>query len=169
MRIIPSLAALAALAFASSAAAATITVAPVAFSPEFQTSLSEDLGEREGAFLQERVERAVTRALQSRGAQVGPGGQYTVEVSILDADPNRPTMQQAADTPGLDTIRSYSIGGAELHAVIRAAGGQQVAEVSHRYYSPSLEWVMFPTDSWSDANRAINTFARKVADEVSAR
>ncbi len=169
MRMLTVAAALAALAFAQSASAAIVTVAPVSFSPEFQTALDEDLGAREGGYLQRRVEAVVSRALERAGAQIGPGGQLSVEIAIIDADPNRPTMQQAVERPGLDTIRSFSVGGAELHAVIRGAGGQALAEVSHRYYSPSLDYVFTPADQWSDANRAINTFARKVADEYRAR
>ena len=163
MRVLTPLAAFAALAFAQSAAAATVTVAPVAFSSEFQTALTDDLGPREGVYLQERVEIAVARALERAGAQIGPGGDITVETSIIDADPNRPTLEQTAARPGLDSIRSFSIGGAELHAVIRDSSGQTIAEVTHRYYSPSLSYVFQPTGQWADAQRAISGFAAKVA------
>lgn len=168
MRMLGTMAAIAAIALAQTAAAATVTLAPVSFSPEFQEMLEEELGVREGDYLQHRVESAVTRALLRAGAQVGPGGDVTVEVSIISADPNRPTLQQLSDRPGLDMIRSFSVGGAELRAVIRRASGE-TAEVRHRYYSPSLAYVGLPAGQWTDANRAINSFAGKVARAYQAQ
>ncbi|MGH6949748.1 MAG: hypothetical protein ACREH4_02680, partial [Vitreimonas sp.] len=139
MRLTTALAGIAALAFAQAAQAAPVTLAPISFSPEFQTELNDELGVREGAFLQRAVSEAVGRALSQRGATVSEGAPVTVEISIVDADPNRPTMQQLADTPGLDAFASVSIGGAELHAVLRGADGQLLSEVSHRRYNYSLE------------------------------
>ena len=72
MRVLLPLAALAALAFAQSAAAATVTLTPVSFAPEFQTLLEEDLGVREGAQLQRRVAEQVDEALARVGAEVAP-------------------------------------------------------------------------------------------------
>jgi hypothetical protein len=168
MRALIPLAALAALAFAQSAAAATVTIAPVGLSPEFQTTLQDDLGEREGAYLQANVAEAVGNALTRRGAEIGTGGDYTLEITIVDARPNRPTMQQLRDEPGLDWSRSFSTGGAELRGVLRGAGGQVVVEVQHDYFTPSLEHVFAPAGSWSDAHRAIRAFANKVADAYAA-
>jgi hypothetical protein len=162
MRFIPVVCGLAALAFAQSAAA--VTVSPISFSPEFETELSEDLGEREGVVLREDVERAVANALAARG--VSASGSDTIEITIVDAQPNRPTLEQLSDRPGLDYIRSVSIGGAELRGVIRSSSGDVDAEVEHRRYNQSLdEFHGFPpAGTWSEARRAIRRFANKVAD-----
>ena len=103
-------------------------------------------------------------SLTERGATLSEGAPVTVEISIVDADPNRPTMQQLADTPGLDAFRSISIGGAELHAVLRGADGQVLSEVTHRRYNHSLDDVIPPATTWTEARRAIRQFANKVAD-----
>lgn len=163
MRLIPAFCGLAALAVAQSAAA--VTVSPISFSPEFETELSEDLGEREGALLREDVERAVANALAARGVSAG-GGSDSIEITIVDAQPNRPTLEQLSERPGLDYIRSVSIGGAELRGVIRSASGAVVAEVEHRRYNSSLdEFHGFPpAGTWSEARRSIRRFAEKVAD-----
>ena len=105
MRLTSVFAALAALAFAQSAAA--VTVAPVSFSPEFETELNEELGVREGDVLRQDVDEAISAALARRGVAVGDGG-GTIEVMIVDADPNRPTWQQASDGPSLVFMRSDS-------------------------------------------------------------
>lgn len=162
MRLIPAFMSLAALAFAQSAAAVTVT--PVSFSPEFESELNEVYGVREGEVLREHVDDAIAAALARRGVAVGAGG-GTIDVMIVSADPNRPTFQQLADEPGLD-VRSVSIGGAELRGVIRSANGDVLAEVEHRNYNVSLsDFHGFPPSyTWSEARRAIHRFANKVAD-----
>ena len=163
MRLIPAFVSLAAFAFAQSAAA--VTVAPISFSPEFESELNEVYGVREGDVLREHVDEDIAAALARRGVAVGAGG-GTIEVVILDADPNRPTFQQLVDEPGLDYMRSVSIGGAELHAVIRGANGEVLAEVDHRNYNHSIADYhgMPPGYTWSEARTAIRRFANKVAD-----
>src|SRR5262245_52587561 len=128
MRVVASLAALAALAFAQAAAAATVTIAPVTFAPEFLPKLEEKLGTSEGTYLQRAVTDIVGDALSRAGAQVGPGGNVTVEVIVNDAAPTRPTALQLTQ-PGLDYGRSISTGGADLHAVLRGADGHVITEV----------------------------------------
>jgi hypothetical protein len=158
MRIIFALAGIAALAFTQAAAAAPV-IGPVSFSPEFEAQLDDEFGAREGVVLQQFVSEAVGGAL----ARHGVNDNVTVEVAIIDADPNRPTMQQLSDNPDLDAIRSISTGGAELHAVLRNADGQIVGEVTHRRYDMTLEDV-FAATTWGSARQAIRQFAEKVAD-----
>jgi hypothetical protein len=162
MRLIPAFCGLAALALAQGAAA--VTLAPISFSPEFETELREELGMREGDYLRSDVETAVRRALARRGVDVSSAA-GTIEIVIVDADPNRPTMQQLADEPGLDYMRSVSLGGAELRAVLRGANGEVLAEVDHRGYNHSIsDFSGMAPNTWSEARRAIRRFANKVAD-----
>ncbi len=161
MRLLPALCGLAALAVAQGAAA--VTLAPISYSPEFESELHDELGVREGDILREDVEQAVNAALARRGVGAGGG---TIEIVIVDAAPNRPTLQQLSAQPGLDYIRSFSIGGAELRAVLRGQNGEVISEVEHRGYNSSLaEFHGFPPAStWSEARRSIRRFANKVAD-----
>ena len=156
-------AAIGALTFAGAAAAGTVSLAPISFSEEFQTELDDEYGAREGEYLRETITDAVTRALAREGATVASGAPLTIEISIVDADPNRPTFQQVTQTPGLDSFRSLSIGGAELHAVLRDASGAVVTEVSHRRYDQTL-WDAQGSSTWSEARQAIRGFANRVAD-----
>jgi len=110
MRVTALLAGLTALAFSHAAFAANVNLAPISFSPEFQGALDDDLGAREGEYLSNAVNEAVSEALTARGATMGANG-LTIEIAIIDADPNRPTWQQLSNQPGLDGIRSISIGG----------------------------------------------------------
>jgi hypothetical protein len=162
MRLMPTVCGLAALAFAQSAAA--VTVAPISFSPEFEAELNDEIGVREGDILRRDAERAVAAALARRGVALdGAGG--TIEIVIVDATPNRPTLEQLSDEPGLDYMRSISIGGAELRAVLRDAEGNVLTEVEHRSYNHSItDASNFSPTTWSEARRAIRRFANKVAD-----
>lgn len=156
MRVSSLMAAAFAIALVSPASAQTV---PVAFSPEFQTALEEEYGIREGEILREAIVSAIENELARRGVSIQS---VTIEVTIMDADPNRPTLRQLSRMPGLD-MRSISIGGAELRAVVRSATGQ-TTEVNHRRYNHSLEDVTVAATTWTEARRAIRQFAVKVAD-----
>lgn len=164
MRVLSLLAGVAAIAFATQAAAEPVAVAPISYSPEFQEQLDDELGVREGVYLSEQVTRAVARELAERGATMSESAPVTIEISIVDADPNRPTFQQLTDQPSLDGFRSVSIGGAELRAVLRGADGSVVSEVSHRRYNHSLADLSGAATTWTEARVAIRQFADKVAD-----
>lgn len=166
MRLIPAICGLAALALAQSAAA--VTIAPVSFSPEFEVKLSEELGASEGDYLRTYVEEAVQEELAREGVQLGSGG-GAIEIVIVDADPNRPTMQQLRDTPGLDPIRSFSIGGASLRAVVRGANGEVLTEVEHSRYNHNIDEFAGVPNTWSEARSSIRSFARRVADAYVAQ
>jgi hypothetical protein len=159
MRFAPIAASFAVLVVATAAPAQTIET--ISYSPEFQTALDEEYGVREGEYLNRTLTRFVDEALAERGVNAEA---LQIELSILDATPNRPTMEQTAATPGLDAIRSRSIGGAELHGVVRDASGAVIAEVDHRYYSQSLEDSSYALDTWGDARRSMRRFANKLAD-----
>ncbi len=160
--------ALAQAATTSAASAAPVTLAPVAVSAEFQTALDEEFGAREGDVLRESVSRTVAAALTRHGATLSDGAPLVVEVIIVDADPNRPTFEQLGARPGLDMLRSISIGGAELRGTLRAADGHVVSEINHRRYNNSIVDLNGSESTWTDARRAIRQFAEKVADAYAA-
>lgn len=156
MRIRYFLASAAVLAFAAPAWAQST---PVSFSPEFQSSLEETYGVREGEVLRTAVTDAISRELARCGVSADTA---RIDVTIVDAEPNRPTMQQLFDRPSLD-YSSISIGGAELVATIHLAGGSTL-EVTHRRYNHSLSDIVGPATTWTEARRSIRQFAVKVAD-----
>jgi len=162
MRWTAALFGLAAMSLAGTASASPMTLSPIAFSPEFQVELDEEIGQREGEYLRRRVNDAVLDALARRG--VDEADNVAIEISIVDAAPNRPTLQQTRDTPGLDPFRSISIGGAELRAVLRSNDGRILAEVEHSRYDHSLGDIIGPPSTWASAERSIRQFARKVAE-----
>jgi len=160
----------AAMVFASAAfAAAAPLVAPTpVLSEDLQQQLSDIFGEGEGAYLQRETMRYVAAALARRGAMdaVDTDGAVTVEITIVRATPNRPTMTQLRETPGL-SMQSISLGGAEFIAVIRDSAGAERARVTHEHFSRDIEDAD-GMSVWGDARIAMRGFARKVAEAYAA-
>ncbi|QQQ19166.1 hypothetical protein JIP62_03330 [Brevundimonas vitis] len=146
------LAVILATAAQSPALAQTVTVA---IGGELQDKVQE-LGEREVRDQADRLGEVVTRVLAREGSLEGA----RVELVLTDLKPNRPTFQQLGDTPGLDGIRSISIGGAAIEGEILLADGTR-QPVRYDWYSSSLEEVRgFGT--WQDADRAFSRFANNL-------
>ena len=157
MRRFTFLAPLTAAAALAGAAAAQPSAVVVTVSPDF-TKTAEELGPRE---VQQRVDdltARVTRVLTERHALDGA----RIELTITDLKPNRPTMQQTVAKPGLDPLRSISIGGAAIEGQITTADGQ-VLPVRYDWYSSNLSEVRgFST--WQDASTTFNRLARNLAE-----
>lgn len=156
MRRLMFCAAAAALLAGPMAAADPVAVSGVRFAPDLQETFEEDYGVREQDTLRQIITRALAQATVS-----GPDG-LSIEVTVLEAMPNRPTMEQARGQPGLDMFRSISIGGAKLTGVVRDANNVVVAEVTHEFRQDDIDSVV-GASTWSDARRAAQGFARKVA------
>lgn len=115
------------------------------------------LGEREvnqqTARLTELVQRALANDADLDGARI--------DLVLTDLKPNRPTFQQMSDRPGLDGIRSLSIGGAAIEGQVTLANGQ-VQPVRYDWYSPNLADVR-GSSTWTDADRAFSRLASNLA------
>lgn len=99
------------------------------------------------ANLQSNVARVIQESYPGASAQL----------VLTDLKPNRPTMQQMRDTPGLDPIRSISVGGAAIEGQLITADGQSRA-VKFSYFSPNIRDV-WGYGVWQDADRAFERFS----------
>ncbi len=156
-----------ALALAAPASAAPVTVRPMAIDAELQKKFDDDYGQREVAVLQRIVADALARELTQAGATISDSAAISIETTLVDVKPSKPTFYQATENIGLDTIRSVSIGGAELRARIVGADGATLGEVTYDWYESDL---LFSTaqSTWSDARHAIRRFADKVGNAYRA-
>lgn len=150
------------LALLAAAPAAFAADIQVRYSDEFQEKLTEDYGPREGEKLTEDIRKDLERELAK--ANIDPA---RIDVVIEDAQPNRPTMQQMSDKPGLDMLRSKSLGGMDLSGTAYDAAGTPVGTLQYDWYETNLENVM-AAGVWSDAGRASRRFAQKFAAELSS-
>ena len=144
----PLVATLALAAVAQAQSRVTVTVAP-SFSSQVQK-----LGDREVNEQIANLQSTVEQALDQRY----PGA--TANLVLKDLKPNRPTMKQVTDSPGLDPIRSVSIGGAAVEGEIITADGQR-RPVNFSYFTPDLRDV-WGYSVWRDADRAFERLGARI-------
>jgi hypothetical protein len=142
---------------------ASATEINITFSDDFSKDLSKDYGEREGAYLSGMIDGRVMDALEAAGLQDRVA---RVDITLLDAKPNRPTLQQMSKQPGL-SMQSFSIGGASLTGRMYDAQNALIGETSHDWYESDIRQAQYNA-TWTDARRAIDRFARKLADAETA-
>ena len=157
MRHFAFLAPLTAAMTLAGAAAAQPSAVVVTVSPDFAKTAAE-LGTRDVQQQADDLARTVERVLTEQQALDGA----RIELVITDLKPNRPTMQQAALKPGLDMMRSISLGGAAIEGTITTASGE-VQPVKYDYYSTNLADVR-GYSTWQDASTAFNRLARNLAE-----
>ena len=129
-------------------------------SPAFQEKLKDDLGVREEKILTDRLSEKVTSVFNQRGVKAD-----RVVVTIEDAKPNRPTWEQTADKPGLDPMRSISIGGARVTGIAYDASGKEIGKFEYKWYESNIADVI-PGATWNDAQKTFDRFAKRFADKL---
>ncbi len=146
------------------AVAATLAGAAVAQPASISVTLGsklqenvETLGPREVQEQADRLAEVLTRALSEDAELHGA----RIELVLTDLKPNRPTFQQMQDRPGLDPMRSISIGGAAIEGQITLADGT-VQPVRYDLFSTTLADV-HGFGIWQDADRAYRRFGANLA------
>jgi len=154
------LAALAGLALIAAPAASALTV-EAKISTAFQEKLDKDYGVREAKVLTSYLTSKIESHFKRQGVQAD-----RVVVTIEDAKPNRPTFEQVSEKPGLDPIRSISLGGARVTGIAYDASGKEIGTLDYDWYETSLENTVAST-TWTDARWSMDRFARRFADKLS--
>jgi hypothetical protein len=148
--------------FALAALPASALTVETKTSPEFEEKLTEDYGVRERAILSEALAKKVEHSFTRAGVQAD-----RVVVTIHDAKPNRPTFYQVSDKPGLDPLRSISIGGAKVTGVAYDASGKEIGSLEYDWYESDLSNVI-AAGTWQDARWVFTRFADRFAKKLSA-
>jgi hypothetical protein len=144
-----------------SAAPASALTVEARISEDFQVRLEEDIGVREAKYLTEALTKKVEGAFVRAGINVD-----RVVLTIHDAKPNRPTLEQVSNTPGLDPTRSISVGGAHVTGIAYDASGAEVGRLDYDWYETDLASAEGST-TWTDARWTFDRFARRFAEELS--
>lgn len=158
MRTTFFLAAASAAAALAGAAQAQPAAINITIGDQLESEAAQRLGPAE-VFQRARIlEDRLAQALASNPVYDGAH----INLVLTDVAPNRPTRHQLSHTPGLDYIRSYSVGGAAIEGEIITADGQ-VHPVRYDWYSPSIRDARYQS-TWQDADRAFTRFSRQLAD-----
>ena len=147
--------AFATLALAGSAIAEpmpTVASVEVKLSPELQKKAAEEYGVRDVERLAAELRKDVEREMHRTGVLAGG----RLELTLVDARPNRPTFKQLGDTPGL-SMESFGVGGAKIEGRAISVDGE-VTPVRYDWYETDIRQSRLTT-TWSDAEYAINRFA----------
>lgn len=149
----------------SAAPSGPVMVAEIAIGAELSEE-ADELGNREIDRLTGMLQDDLSRELAGMNwlATDGAMGGMTLQVTLEDADPNRPTFRQMSNNPSLD-YRSHSVGGAEISAQLIDAGGQVVANYHYEWTSNDIRFAAH-AGTWTDASRVFDRFARHVADSL---
>jgi hypothetical protein len=129
----------------------------VTLGPDMRETV-RDIGAREVQQQADRLAEVVRAELDRRGALHGA----RVDLVLTDLKPNHPTFEQTSRRPGLDMIRSRSIGGAAVEGRITTADGR-VQPVRYEWYTTSLDDVRGYT-TWRDAEFAYARLADNLAE-----
>jgi hypothetical protein len=152
-----SLAIAAALTLMGGAAIAAPASVSVTIGPKLSAAAHKTYGDRDVAELATDLRKDVERELAKTGAHDGA----RVELTLVDALPNRPTFKQLGDRPGL-SLRSISVGGARIEGKVTEANGA-ITPVSFKYYTTDIRDVAVQgATTWSDAQQAIDMFAHRL-------
>ncbi len=149
--------ALATVAHAQTQAQAQAPNVTTTLGPRLQEQI-EDLGPREVQDQADRLAEEVREALARRNDL----NAATVSLVLTDLKPNRPTLQQLSDKPGLDRIRSVGVGGAAVEGEIVTADGRRLPFAYDRFNTSLAEVYGFTT--WWEADRVFDRVARKIAE-----
>ena len=127
----------------------------VSYGEKAEKAITKTYGERERGVVRTMLERNLTRALGNQAARV--------DVVVNDVVANRPTFKQMGDRPGL-SFQSFGIGGADVSGKAYDAAGNLLGEVSYDWYG-DIQWAD-TSWTWTDADRALYQFSRRLADVV---
>jgi hypothetical protein len=119
-------------------------------------------GERDLQRLIDETLEELSDDFSKAGIRVSDTSATVLTVTLEDVRNNRPTFRQLTEQPSLD-FQSFGIGGAELSAVVTSASGETIGTMDYRWYD-SLDPTGFNQANgvWTDTNRAISRFSRRV-------
>lgn len=144
------------LALAAAPAFAAPAEITVKIGPKLQKEAVEHLGVRDVDRLASDLKRAVERELGRTGVLDGA----RIELTLVDAKPNRPTFKQMADKPGL-SYESFGLGGASIEGKAISVDGT-VTPLKYQWYESDIRWARERV-TWGDADTAFNQFAHRLA------
>jgi hypothetical protein len=121
-------------------------------------------GDKELTKLTERLEEKVEQRFEKVGLSVADEAPVKLVLTLEDARPNRPTFEQLSREPGL-SFQSFGIGGAEITGELFDTEGNSLGTVEYRWFENDIRDARFG-GTWTDANRAISRFAKRVSKDL---
>ncbi|PHR54722.1 MAG: hypothetical protein COA47_15090 [Robiginitomaculum sp.] len=135
-------------------------------------SLSEEVASetkmydsRDTAYLQDVLYKKVVGQLTRNHLMQDEGS--TLELVITGLKPNRPTMAQYRDKPGLHSS-SIALGGAKVTGKLIARDGTVIGTLDHVWEEVYIDNLV-GVATWSDAWHSFDRLSRRIAEDVAAK
>lgn len=135
----------------------TVSVDPKLVSGGVKTYGAKEV-EDLAVYLKQTVERDLTAKGRFKASEADGA---VLQLVLVDAKPNRPTFKQMSDRPGL-SMQSYGVGGAEIRGEQVNADGSRV-KLGYSWFESDISQAK-DLLTWSDAEQAIHSFSRRVAE-----
>lgn len=110
--------------------------------------------------LRVRLAIKLNNQLLKRGITIDKNAQTVLRLYITDADPSRPTRHQLSESGNMSR-NSFGLGGAEFSGTLYK-DDDAVGSVSYAWYEVDIDKAA-TGGTWSDAHKAIDRFAKKLA------
>ncbi|MDO9337428.1 MAG: hypothetical protein Q7T61_13595 [Caulobacter sp.] len=151
------------LAAAAALGVGAMTGSALAAGPEVTVVYGPDLGkkiEQYGAREVDRLAEDLRRSVLKAAAGSPALDDARIELVLEDVVPNRPTMQQMSDKPGL-SYSSFGVGGAAISGRVITADGAS-RPVRYSWYETDIRWAR-ASSTWNDAELTFDRFAQSLA------
>jgi hypothetical protein len=145
----------AAALFAAGSTLAAPASVEVKIGPELQAKATKTYGVRELEYLATDLRKTVAARLADSRAYDGA----RIEMTLMDATPNRPTFKQMSDRPGL-SFQSFGLGGARIAGQIVTADGK-ASPIDYKWYESDIRWEHM-NSTWGDAQTTFQQFAARL-------
>ncbi len=120
-------------------------------------------GQKDLDKLASRLKRRMETRLEKSGIEVSDQATTVLNLVITNAEPNQPTFNQLSKNVSLSS-QSYGLGGAAFEGTI-TIDGVQSGTISYAWFDTNIRFAA-RAGIWTDANRAIDKFARKTAKSL---
>jgi len=130
----------------------TVSEVHVSIGPELAKKAAKEYGVRDVDRLAVELRKDVERELTRTGVLAGG----RVELTLVDARPNRPTMKQLGDRPGL-SYESFGTGGISIEGKAISIDGE-VTPIRYAWYETDIRDSRIG-GAWADAEHAFDRFA----------
>ena len=129
------------------------------------TSEDKRWGPQDVAYLEKELRAMVTRRLLAKNLMSSQGKGARLMLTIVDVEPNRPTLQAMTKKQQLNFI-SFGLGGAEVSAHLIGADGKDLGEIHYRWFDDRMDSFTSNNTIWFDARHAFQWFAKRLVREL---
>lgn len=118
-------------------------------------------GDKELKKLISKLEVNIKNEFSKYDIKISDDAETVLNVTLLDAKPNRPTFSQLAKEPNL-SHQSFATGGAEIQARLLSPDGRIIGNLNYKNYESDIKNSRYGS-TWKDSKKAFYWFAVKSA------